>query len=112
MLDVRECIEKNSSLILAKSKVSYSEGQSSPLELGFGVELGLNSHSKNLRVLTNISTSFTFTIERAATENIGDGFTFYIGYQIPPNATNGTFGLFNVTSNPFIPQVAALDFDL
>ena len=67
MLDVRECIEKNSSLILAKSKVSYSEGQSSPLELGFGVELGLNSHSKNLRVLTNISTSFTFTIERAAT---------------------------------------------
>ncbi|KAH1190214.1 hypothetical protein GmHk_20G057833 [Glycine max] len=40
-------IGKNPSPISAKDKIN--EGQPSPLELAFGVELGLNSHSKNLR---------------------------------------------------------------
>ena len=32
-----------------KTKLEYISGQSSPLELAFGVELGSNSHSNNLR---------------------------------------------------------------
>ena len=46
------CIEKKSSPTSAKNKVKseyISKGQPSPLELAFGVELSLNSHSKNLR---------------------------------------------------------------
>jgi len=48
----RECIGKNPSPTSAKDKATeeyISEGQPSPLELAFGFELGLNSHSKNLR---------------------------------------------------------------
>ena len=49
MLDVRGCIGKNPSPTSAKDKVKLeyiNERQPSPLELSFGVELGLNSHSK------------------------------------------------------------------
>jgi len=50
VLGVRGCIGKNPSPASAKNKAKLeSEGQPSPLELAFGVELGLNSHSKNLR---------------------------------------------------------------
>ena len=48
VLDVRGCIGKNPSPTLVKDKVRLkyiSEGQPSPHELTFGVELGLNSHS-------------------------------------------------------------------
>ncbi|KAG5110147.1 hypothetical protein JHK82_039370 [Glycine max] len=67
-------------------------------------------------VLTNFTTRFTFTIDRATTDNVGDDFAFYIaphGYHIPPNAADGNFGLFNATSNPFIPHyhVLAIEFD-
>jgi len=49
MLDVRGCIGKNPSPTSTKDKVKLkyiNERQPSPLELSFGVELGLNSHSK------------------------------------------------------------------
>ena len=52
------CIGKNPSLASAinKAKLEYiSEGQPSPLELAFGVELDSNSHSKNLRWYQSIS---------------------------------------------------------
>jgi len=51
-------IGKNPSPTLAKDKTKQeyiSEGQPSPLELAFGVELGLYSHSKNLRWYQSIS---------------------------------------------------------
>ncbi|KAG4934189.1 hypothetical protein JHK87_048191 [Glycine soja] len=69
-------------------------------------------------VVTDFSTRFTFTIDRGNNKSASyaDGFAFYIaphGYQIPPNAAGGTFALFNVTSNPFIPRnhVLAVEFD-
>ncbi|KAG5110137.1 hypothetical protein JHK82_039360 [Glycine max] len=67
-------------------------------------------------VLTNFSTRFTFTIERATNDTIGDGFAFYLaplGYQIPANAVGGTLGLFNATTNTYIPHnhVVAVEFD-
>ena len=51
-------IRKNSSPTSDKNKakIEYiSEGQPSLHELAFGVELGLNSHSKNLRWYHSIS---------------------------------------------------------
>ncbi|KAK7377102.1 hypothetical protein VNO80_02522 [Phaseolus coccineus] len=68
-------------------------------------------------VLTDFTTRFTFTIDRATTNgSYADGFAFYMaphGYQIPPNAAGGTFALFNTTSNTFIPHnhVLAVEFD-
>ena len=47
---MRGCIGKNSSFILArdKAKIEFrNEGQPSPHELAFGVELGPSPHSKN-----------------------------------------------------------------
>ncbi|ESW33065.1 hypothetical protein PHAVU_001G040300 [Phaseolus vulgaris] len=67
-------------------------------------------------VLTDFTTRFTFTIDRATNGTYADGFAFYMaphGYQIPPNAAGGTFALFNTTSNTFIPHnhVLAVEFD-
>ncbi|KAL2317961.1 hypothetical protein Fmac_031837 [Flemingia macrophylla] len=69
-------------------------------------------------VVTNFSTRFTFTIDRASPSNepYADGFAFYIaphGYQIPPNAEGGNFALFNTTANRFLRQnrVLAVEFD-
>ncbi|RDX82567.1 L-type lectin-domain containing receptor kinase IX.1, partial [Mucuna pruriens] len=71
-------------------------------------------------VVTDFSTRFTFTINKAFDdtydETYADGFAFYIaghGYDIPPNGAGGTFGLFNGTSNSFLPQnrVLAVEFD-
>ena len=55
VLDVRGCIGKNPSPTSAKD---LCEGQLSPLELVFGVELGLNSHSKNLTYTLAFSITF------------------------------------------------------
>ena len=51
MLGVRGCIGKNPSPTSARDSVKtedISEGQPSSYELTFGVELGLNPHSKNI----------------------------------------------------------------
>jgi len=48
MLGVRGCVGKNPSPTSAKNKVKLeykNEGQPSPLELTFGVKLGLSLHS-------------------------------------------------------------------
>ncbi|KAG4941178.1 hypothetical protein JHK87_045049 [Glycine soja] len=67
-------------------------------------------------VVNDFSTRFTFTIARATNDTIGDGFAFYLaprGYRIPPNAAGGTLGLFNATTNAYIPHnhVFAVEFD-
>jgi len=67
-------------------------------------------------VLTDFTTRFTFTIDRAKNGTYADGFAFYMaphGYQIPANAGGGTFALFNTTSNTFIRHnhVLAVEFD-
>ena len=51
VLGVRRCIGKNPSSTWAKNKTKLeytSEGQPSPFELTFGVELRPNSHSKKM----------------------------------------------------------------
>ena len=52
MLGIRGCIRKNLSpkLVRDKAKIEYtSEEQPSTYELTFGVELGLNPHSKTTK---------------------------------------------------------------
>ncbi|BAT82460.1 hypothetical protein VIGAN_03247900 [Vigna angularis var. angularis] len=67
-------------------------------------------------VLTDFTTHFTFSIDRAKNGTYADGFAFYIaphGYPIPPNSGGGTFALFNTTSNTFNRHnhVLAVEFD-
>ncbi|XP_027939093.1 L-type lectin-domain containing receptor kinase IX.1-like [Vigna unguiculata] len=67
-------------------------------------------------VVTDFTTRFTFSIDRATNGTYADGFAFYMaphGYPIPPNSGGGTFALFNTTSNTFIRQnhVLAVEFD-
>ena len=54
VLGVRECIGKNPSPTSAKDKAKLeyiSEGQPSPLELTFRIELDLNLHSKDSKMV-------------------------------------------------------------
>ncbi|MED6142831.1 hypothetical protein PIB30_001031 [Stylosanthes scabra] len=56
-------------------------------------------------ILTDFTTSFTFTIEGPESDDVlGDGFAFHmapISFTIPPNSGGGNFGLFN-DSDPHI----------
>ena len=54
VLGMRGCNRKNLSLTSAKNKAKLeyiSEGQPSSLELAFGVKLGLDSHSKESKMV-------------------------------------------------------------
>ncbi|KAK7383344.1 hypothetical protein VNO78_29021 [Psophocarpus tetragonolobus] len=69
-------------------------------------------------VVTDFSTRFSFTIDRGneSIAEYADGFVFYIaphGFQIPPNAAGGTFGLSNGSSNSYLPEnrFFAVEFD-
>ncbi|XP_061366807.1 mannose/glucose-specific lectin Cramoll-like [Gastrolobium bilobum] len=45
------------------------------------------------KVLANLTTSFTFIIDKVNDTSYGDGFAFYLaplGYQIPPNSAGST----------------------
>ena len=72
------CIEKNPSPTSGKNKdkLEYiSERQPSPLELAFGIEVGLNSHYKNVKWYQSISKinpkgSPTFVIHAPSPRNV------------------------------------------
>ncbi|WVY91641.1 hypothetical protein V8G54_037155 [Vigna mungo] len=76
----------------------------------------LHLWDQSSNVLTDFTTRFTFSIDRAKNGTYADGFAFYMaphGYPIPPNSGGGTFALFNTTSNTFIRHnhVLAVEFD-
>ncbi|MED6137717.1 hypothetical protein PIB30_067502 [Stylosanthes scabra] len=68
-------------------------------------------------VLTDFTTSFTFSIEGPESDDVlGDGFAFHmapISFTIPPNSGGGNFGLFNVSTYLGIPQnhICLVEFD-
>ncbi|MED6142830.1 hypothetical protein PIB30_001029 [Stylosanthes scabra] len=67
-------------------------------------------------VLTDFTTSFTFSIEVLEYNALGDGFAFHmapISFTIPPNSGGGNFGLFNDSTYLAIPQnhIFLVEFD-
>ncbi|KAH7860187.1 hypothetical protein Vadar_010350 [Vaccinium darrowii] len=66
-------------------------------------------------VLSDFTTSFSFTIDTLGSPTYGDGLAFFlapVGSQIPPNSAGGYLGLFNATtSNSAKNQMVVVEFD-
>ncbi|KAL1353344.1 L-type lectin-domain containing receptor kinase IX.1-like [Arachis ipaensis] len=61
------------------------------------------------KVLTDFTTSFTFTIHGSESNSsvLADGFAFHmapLSFTTPPNSAGGNFGLFNLSTHFGIPQ--------
>jgi hypothetical protein len=69
--------------------------------------------------VTDFSTHFSFTIDTSSllltNYGYGDGLAFFlapVGFDIPPNSTGGSLGLFNTTTSYSAPyQIVFVEFD-
>ncbi|MED6175756.1 hypothetical protein PIB30_081346, partial [Stylosanthes scabra] len=79
----------------------------------------LHIWDSSTKVLTDFTTSFTFTIQGFESNGgnvLADGFVFHmapISFTIPPNSAGGNFGLFNSSTLYGIPQnqIFMVEFD-
>ncbi|MED6142829.1 hypothetical protein PIB30_001028 [Stylosanthes scabra] len=79
----------------------------------------LHLWDSSTKVVTDFTTSFTFTIEGSESNGsnvLADGFVFHMApmsFTIPPNSAGGNFGLFNSSTLYGIPQnqIFMVEFD-